>query len=606
MTPKEIGRHASRIFHGSLPVTWVVRNEETQEDYGVDCEVEVVENERATGLMFKVQQKGGHPLPRVAAGQFVTVRLNTARLGYYLNEVPLPVVLVAVDVPGNSVFWVGLQGNPVISKQYHHARQSNTRTLTIRLPVENRLPSTAPLLLNAVRRIADFLAVRKIPDLDSQRMRTVVSCHDDPAAIAEALTFHRDSLRHQQIEELISTAPERALSEAKAILASPSERVRTRFAAGLCVVQIEAATAPNDFERILRARLDVGRQLLLLVRPQAVDPDLRIFGRLYFRVALMHRYAVEAFALAVCSSQRPESTIDSLARSALVLQRYRANATAHVAFVRAYRLFVRLVEREQFHMVPKSWPMLAMALVHYVARLRLDDIEYRPLLEWIDARGAFATDVAVQLKQWDEARNCILYSLMLCNPSDESEKAARIANARTKAEDVGDSTLRAQLLQEIAEFAAGMPLASAETSFDEETTLIGLLAKSMGIDIDTGTDPVAKIVRIGLLDRNPERVLKNCRHLFFSVDGYGLPGAWLSLPTAGTKSLKCTKFGKSVSGVSLDDVYKLFAGSFCNQCTSCEAHSDGWRWSVEWQVSQNNLHGRRAQNLGPKPGAGGS
>jgi hypothetical protein len=51
MTPKEISRRASRIFPKSLPGTWAVRDQQDQEDYGIDYEIEVMtEADTATGF----------------------------------------------------------------------------------------------------------------------------------------------------------------------------------------------------------------------------------------------------------------------------------------------------------------------------------------------------------------------------------------------------------------------------------------------------------------------------------------------------------------------------------------------------------------------------
>ncbi len=40
MTPKVIGRAAGRIFGAAIPNNWVIRNQQDQEDYGVDYEIE--------------------------------------------------------------------------------------------------------------------------------------------------------------------------------------------------------------------------------------------------------------------------------------------------------------------------------------------------------------------------------------------------------------------------------------------------------------------------------------------------------------------------------------------------------------------------------------
>lgn len=52
----ELDAEARRVFERALPPSWVTRP--VSEEYGIDLEVEVFEDGQATGLMFKVQNKG--------------------------------------------------------------------------------------------------------------------------------------------------------------------------------------------------------------------------------------------------------------------------------------------------------------------------------------------------------------------------------------------------------------------------------------------------------------------------------------------------------------------------------------------------------------------
>ena len=39
------------------------------------------------------------------------------------------------------------------------------------------------------------------------------------------------------------------------------------------------------------------------------------------------------------------------------------------------------------------------------------------------------------------------------------------------------------------------------------------MANAMGIDLTDENDPIARMVRIGIDDLNPERVLRDCEHI---------------------------------------------------------------------------------------------
>src|SRR5947207_2842676 len=113
MTPKEIGRLSGRIFTNVLPEHLLVRNQQDQDDYGIDYEIEVMlPGDRASGVIFKIQEKGTTNLRVNATGDQISYSdLKTARMRYYLRELRIPAALVVVDVTNREVYWVRLQGN---------------------------------------------------------------------------------------------------------------------------------------------------------------------------------------------------------------------------------------------------------------------------------------------------------------------------------------------------------------------------------------------------------------------------------------------------------------------------------------------------------------
>jgi hypothetical protein len=120
------------------------------------------------------------------------------------------------------------------------------------------------------------------------------------------------------------------------------------------------------------------------------------------------------------------------------------------------------------------------------------------------------------------------------------------------------------------------------------------LAKIAGIDLEDTQDPISHVVRIGLLDRNPERILRNCAHLEVSVGSYGIPGKMLGLPTAGSKFLFC-KYGGGYCGLSLDSLYNDFMKENCDACAHRHPMSEDWKWSIKWQQEKTNNRIREFQ-----------
>lgn len=113
MTNKEINRVSGRLFEGLLPPSWALRSQEDQEDYGIDGEIEITTPEdKATGLIFKMQLKGTENPDYDKDGQLVYSDASVERFIYYVKHVKLPVIFVVCDVVKNNVFGRRCKGSP--------------------------------------------------------------------------------------------------------------------------------------------------------------------------------------------------------------------------------------------------------------------------------------------------------------------------------------------------------------------------------------------------------------------------------------------------------------------------------------------------------------
>jgi len=75
---------------------WVARP--LNPDYGLDYEVEVFEDNLATGITFKLQLKSSLAPSYSAGGDFVSISLEVPRARYLVIETQVPTLLVQADV----------------------------------------------------------------------------------------------------------------------------------------------------------------------------------------------------------------------------------------------------------------------------------------------------------------------------------------------------------------------------------------------------------------------------------------------------------------------------------------------------------------------------
>lgn len=112
--PKRPKQHISetasfKIFNNSIPDNWIVR-ELTEKDYGIDCYVEIVnDNNQVTGEMISIQLKSmlnGIPWTQKDYYTYSSVKVSTSN---YWNNFLTPVFICLIDVKYKEVFFCGVK-----------------------------------------------------------------------------------------------------------------------------------------------------------------------------------------------------------------------------------------------------------------------------------------------------------------------------------------------------------------------------------------------------------------------------------------------------------------------------------------------------------------
>ena len=95
----------------------------------------------------------------------------------------------------------------------------------------------------------------------------------------------------------------------------------------------------------------------------------------------------------------------------------------------------------------------------------------------------------------------------------------------------------------------------------------------------------AHLVRIGIADDDPSRVLTTCRSIFVSLGPMDSQQTYLlqrlGVPT-GPKVIHCERHRYGLMGTTLDEAYSAFQTKYCTNCPDREARDKDWRYSREW------------------------
>lgn len=106
---------------------WIER-EQYVADYGIDTQVEIVENEKPTGLLYCIQVKAGKSHIKKSES-CITYYPEERHVNYWLNH-SLPVILIICDLDENRNYWEFVNSKTVIKTK---------KSWKIQLPLENIL-----------------------------------------------------------------------------------------------------------------------------------------------------------------------------------------------------------------------------------------------------------------------------------------------------------------------------------------------------------------------------------------------------------------------------------------------------------------------------------
>lgn len=117
----QIGRRGVTIVQDLFEKDgWIFRRQDGDSDFGVDCEIEVVQRNLVTGRLVKGQVKSSSDIEFKDGQKTVQVKVTTYNLW---RSMPLPTVLFHVDVGSSAVYWT-----PALA----HQPAAEAETMTVR------------------------------------------------------------------------------------------------------------------------------------------------------------------------------------------------------------------------------------------------------------------------------------------------------------------------------------------------------------------------------------------------------------------------------------------------------------------------------------------
>lgn len=590
MNAKEIGRTAGRIFAYHLPSNWILRSQEDQEDYGVDMEVEVASPEdKATGFIFKAQIKGQQHVSVINGGAQISFDLSVERLRYYMRQMEVPIILAVVDTSDKKIFWCSLQDNVKITDDLVKAIDNGQKTVAVHLRSEDNLPARTNELLKAVERNMDWLRLHGLDRLTGSIGELLGRARND---VLEALLDKSKKLHfeiyNQQFERLFASKNYTDLfSISEKVIHSATELVETRLTAGLYIERLLRQEFDRSDPRGLDSIANLYGLMLSIVRHEHAPMHLQQYVLLLVRILRLNVSVNSDYHYFVSAKQFPRESVPGWIVASTRLQ---VSARASRDVVKTVHLVNRAVLAGQHGLLLEALPRFVPFMALFAYRLKEDNLtaQGETLSSWLQFCVDLAIDVAKATENTSALAEAIWANAIL--DLNAEGKAARIEQSIELADTIANASVRARVKLRLRALAEQGAVVEEELTPDQEIELFRVQALGLGIDVDNSDDEFGRIIKQGLLDYNPERVIKNCEALVMIPSrSLGVPAQMVGLPTAGMKFLHCMKKGYTVGGWRLDEIYSSvlpgfgFKEEYCDTCELRQARSEGWKWSSVWQ-----------------------
>lgn len=596
MNAGEIGAAAGRIFNYKAPLNWIIRSQEDQDDHGIDCEIELKDtNGKALGQesVFKIQLKGQENCSFIEDGQKLSFSVSRARLQYYL-QFNIPVILVVVEVSSEEIYWVSVTDNQEILKK---VRGSSTDTLTVHLPVENKLErndsASFDRLLAAVQSCWDFLSLRDLKV-------AVSNCKTlQPEALNKCIEQVGDALfkaYHIKLDQLLFDRAFDALyQQASDIIQSRIVPAKDRFLATLYFDQaFKIAPYKQVKNEQIEEQLKLCEYLIHFAREQR-ESVYRLTAIAKARCSLFNIKVEQLHALHHTNENFSSGSFEYLYMNRETHKQYH-----DVCFQlqKIINMCHRLINRSQFNILADLIRDVALSigLFKTIHKVRGSDEAITFLDEWSE-----------------KMMHTILTYVSLVNDLRKVEQLYLMVNLQTELKDIIQFDVRALILEHCSGAeelldALDQVMASKDqstmfydASIEDQKQFLTDLAKNLGMDPDDTDCRLGQIVAMGLVNYDPTDVIGHCGHMFVDYRPGGIVAEQLRMHSAaGMHLLVCLKHSHAIgTGNLLSRVFDDangpefawgFKQKYCDKCNDCESRSDDWCWSLKWQQEERNKH----------------
>lgn len=607
MNAKEIGRRAGRVFEFCLPDNWLFRSQEDQEDYGIDGEVEITTSEdKATGFIFKAQIKGQEQVSLIEDGRKISFSLSLERLQYYMSNVEIAIILFVVDVTNETVYWNSLQDDDQLRSQMQKALVKGQNTINVHLPSINILKrNNISKLIEAININLDWLRLNGLRKINYSE----IFKKSTDEKVRDWLEQAKDQSYYAYMEQFerlyINKEFEKLLQLIHHVFPSRTEKKELRFYAGLYAEKVCEQDLGFGSEEYYRNSFDIFEKILNLVRINKFDKYYQIYIILLWRSWILRQQIKIDYHHFMANKMVRQDSFASLITQAIERQ---ISLKISINLVKTVRLVNKSISQTDPNIFLDTFPKLAIYIILLVHKLRDEGLqESVEVLEgWLDYCTELGLRLAFQSNQED--LYVLFLNVFVSLKVHSKEQIHYLTTARNMLESLHRKDLKDYFIQYLNKLEEQFNKDDNEynLSTDEEVEFFKKQAKNLGFDYDDPENEYGRIIKQGLEDYNPERILKDCENLLvFNSSALGVPAQMVGIPSATMKIIHCLEYGYTGGGWGLDNAYEGingipdtgFKSRHCINCSKKTLRNPDWKWNSGWQAEIHQKHAELYKKL---------
>lgn len=598
----KINSAAQKQFEQIIPDEWAIRNQK-ENDYGIDYEIEVFNNDLSTGIIFKIQLKGTKNL-KILKNNNLSFSIDIDHIKYFIEELNIPTFFIIADIVNNKTYWNNILLDRDLRNSYHKTKINGNKSVTMHIPLNNLLPKDTQLLSLEYGKCMNYLSARYLSDKNNIQFSDIVEHVDFKDG--DIINFQNkvDILKIEKISKCINKNDfTTARKYIASLLNSNETNIPTKFQSLLFDEKIELINQTNK-QKLSVKDLGIISQPYISKMKELTKygpKHLKLFSLSLVTTNRLLILSQDEFNLFLNKKINTEDS-DVYWLSELYLLRIKLNKEIQTLYRQLNRFINIAFSKEYYSIIPKIVDKFSEAVTIFLVRLKEEELT--------DISEFYNNDITRNIK------NSILISYNYKDTEDIVSLCSRLFIISISQKDDDDNKfeqshgLITQILDEIItdkEYCLliksmvktslqlfkdiySKPPNQVDFTIEEEKEVYIRMAESLGINLNDNNDGISKIINIGIKDLNPERVLKNCLHFYVKLMGGGLPAQWLKLPSAGSKALICTKHGHTICGITLDGLFNLLNNKYCAKCNDCLPHDTKWKWTRQWQQEQDKLY----------------